>query len=119
MLRLLLPPSLPSRRAVQLRVHCTLKVRKSARMSGGCAASKQSSAYKCFRGPGLPSQGIHARGMPVSRPELQGAYFEQMLLLPNVLGEFRSERKGSGGTPRSQRFWLGPRRVFQLAGMRM
>ncbi|CAE7353955.1 ABCA1 [Symbiodinium natans] len=27
----------------------------------------------------------------------QGAYFEQMLLLPNVLGEFRSERRGKGG----------------------
>jgi len=27
----------------------------------------------------------------------QGAYFEQMLLLPNVLGEFRSSRSGGGG----------------------
>ena len=27
----------------------------------------------------------------------QGAYFEQMLLLPNVLGEFRSKRPGDGG----------------------
>ena len=32
---------------------------------------------------------------------LQGAYFEQMLLLPNVLGEFRSSRSGGGGRPRS------------------
>lgn len=28
----------------------------------------------------------------------QGAYFEQMLLLPCVLGEFRSKRPGDGGT---------------------
>lgn len=28
----------------------------------------------------------------------QGAYFEQMLLLPNVLGEFRSKRPGDGGS---------------------
>jgi hypothetical protein len=30
----------------------------------------------------------------------QGAYFEQMLLLPNALGEFRSLKRGDGGSKR-------------------
>lgn len=47
----------------------------------------------------MNSYGSYPLFLPISTCTVrQGAYFEQMLLLPCVLGEFRSKRPGDGGT---------------------